>query len=169
MTGEVLVDTNVLVYAYDHSAPQKHQRALAVLRQLVQSRGVLSAQVLGEFFRAVTTKLGPRISPEDAYAQVQTLARAWRVVPVTSLVALESAGAEVDETLRTWARGRTPEPCRTRGCSRPAYAVARSCASSPGDRQRPTIAFSRGHSRSALSPSILRRAVADRPGRPVIC
>ena len=102
MPGEVLVDTNVLVYGYDHSEPEKQERALVALRQLVQGRGLLSAQVLGEFFRAVTTKLTPRISPDEAYVQVQTLARAWRVLPVTPLIVLESARGVRDHRLGDW-------------------------------------------------------------------
>jgi predicted nucleic acid-binding protein len=102
MTGDALVDTNVLVYAYDQSEPQKQQRALDVLRRLVHGGGQLSAQVLGEFFRAVTTKLRPRVPPSDAYTQVAALTRAWRVLPVTPLVALEAARGVRDHGLAYW-------------------------------------------------------------------
>ncbi|MCS7290407.1 MAG: hypothetical protein NZ699_14845 [Roseiflexus sp.] len=37
MNARVLVDTNVLVYAYDRSAPDKQRRALDVLDRLVIS------------------------------------------------------------------------------------------------------------------------------------
>jgi predicted nucleic acid-binding protein len=53
MTDEILVDTNVLVYAYDLAEPKKQKQALETLRRLaLGGRGRLSAQVLGEFFRA---------------------------------------------------------------------------------------------------------------------
>ncbi len=51
IADETLVDTNVLVYAFDRAEPRKQKRALGTLRRLaVGNRGRLSAQILGEFF-----------------------------------------------------------------------------------------------------------------------
>ena len=48
--AEILVDSNVLVYAHDLSEPEKQLRALEVLDRLVEAAlGVLSAQTLAEF------------------------------------------------------------------------------------------------------------------------
>lgn len=103
MTDEVLVDTNVLVYAYDGGEPGKQQRALETLRRLVSNgRGRLSAQVLGEFFRAVTGKLRPPVSAAAAAAHVGLLARAWPTLPVTPLVVLEAARGARDHGLAFW-------------------------------------------------------------------
>ncbi len=50
MTVSVLVDTNVLVYAYDGAAPHKQRQALDVLDYLaVRGSGAISTQVLAEF------------------------------------------------------------------------------------------------------------------------
>ncbi len=58
MSARVLVDTNVLVYAYDRAKPERQQRAFEVLDFLSMSNtGVLSTQVLSEFFVAVTPKI----------------------------------------------------------------------------------------------------------------
>lgn len=55
MTGNVLLDRNVIVYAYDRSTLSKQQRALEAMRGLARSgRGRLSAQVLGEFYQIET-------------------------------------------------------------------------------------------------------------------
>lgn len=103
MTGEVLVDTNVVVYAYDLGEPDKGERAVAVLRRLVaQRRGRLSAQVLGEFFRAATGRLRLPLSPAQAVTQVGALARAWPVLPVTTMVVLEAARGVRDHRLSYW-------------------------------------------------------------------
>jgi len=49
MSAKFFVDTNILVYAHDRSAGEKHQRAKKVIAQLWESgRGVLSTQVLQE-------------------------------------------------------------------------------------------------------------------------
>ncbi len=68
MNGRALVDTNVLVYAYDRSEPEKQRRALEVLDRLAV--GVLSTQVLAEFFVAVTRKIPAPLSAEEAYERV---------------------------------------------------------------------------------------------------
>ena len=52
------VDTNILVYAHDTSAGDKHERARALLEQLWAARdGCLSVQILQEFFVNVTRKI----------------------------------------------------------------------------------------------------------------
>lgn len=103
MTAEILIDTNVLVYAYDAGEKAKQERALAVLRRLVAGgRGCLSAQVLGEFFRAVTTKLRPAVSAADAASQVAALIRAWMVLPVTPMIVLEAGRGVRDHRLGYW-------------------------------------------------------------------
>ncbi len=103
MDGDVFVDTNVLVYAYDGAEPPKQEQALRVLRRLaVSGRGRLSVQVLGEFFRAVTQKHRPRMTPADAHAQVALLLRAWPTLSITPLIALEAARGVRDHRLSYW-------------------------------------------------------------------
>lgn len=51
MTGKVLVDSNILVNAYDRSESGKQAQAATVLDQLlITGAGILSTQVLAEFF-----------------------------------------------------------------------------------------------------------------------
>jgi predicted nucleic acid-binding protein len=53
------LDTNVLVYCDDESEPAKQQKALEVLDEHTRARtGVVSLQVLQEYFVAVCRKLG---------------------------------------------------------------------------------------------------------------
>ncbi|MEP6962336.1 MAG: PIN domain-containing protein [Acidobacteriota bacterium] len=57
MSSEFL-DTNILVYAYDASAGQKHRRATELIRELLErDEAALSIQVLSEFFNVATRKL----------------------------------------------------------------------------------------------------------------
>lgn len=75
-------DANVLVYAYDPRNPVKRQRALDLLdNALANDTGVLSAQVLAEFFNTVTRKLPAPLSVADAE---QALAR-FAAMPVVPL------------------------------------------------------------------------------------
>jgi predicted nucleic acid-binding protein len=103
MTDEILVDTNVLVYAYDRAERQKQKRALEIFRRLaVGTRGRLSAQILGEFFRAATQKIQSPLSPSDAYGQVATLTRAFTTLAITRLIVLEAVRGVRDHRLNYW-------------------------------------------------------------------
>ena len=68
MSGE-FVDTNVLIYAHDVTAGLKRGRASRLLERLGgERRGLLSTQVLLEFYVAVTRKLPNRIDHRVATA-----------------------------------------------------------------------------------------------------
>jgi predicted nucleic acid-binding protein len=54
---KAFLDTNVLVYAFDHDEPAKRERAQEVLENARSGALALSAQVLGEFYVTVTRKL----------------------------------------------------------------------------------------------------------------
>lgn len=58
MSDKVFVDTNILIYAHDKDAGEKHSIALAIIKDLWEKRtGVLSNQVLQEFYFGVTRKI----------------------------------------------------------------------------------------------------------------
>lgn len=103
MTGDVFIDTNILVYAYDRAAGHKQERALATLDHLVAGgRGRLSVQILGEFFRVATTKLKPRLPLAEARSELAALARTWPILTVTPLVVLEAARGVDQHGLSYW-------------------------------------------------------------------
>ena len=79
--AKVFLDTNVLVYAIDRRAPAKRKRALEVIEGLARSRsGVISTQVLQEFYAAATRKLG--VDPLAAKSNVRHF-RNFDIVQVT--------------------------------------------------------------------------------------
>jgi predicted nucleic acid-binding protein len=58
MTALRFVDTNVLIYAHDRDAGDKHDKARQIVAELWhQGNGCLSVQVLQEFFVNVTKKI----------------------------------------------------------------------------------------------------------------
>lgn len=86
MNGKTFVDTNVLIYAHDVDAKTKHQAAKNVLRELwSEHTGVLSTQVLQEFYVNVTRKIQRPISKASARMVVTSYA-AW---------CLETTAAEI--------------------------------------------------------------------------
>jgi predicted nucleic acid-binding protein len=103
MTAEIFVDTNVLVYAYDRSEPEKQNQALHVLdRLLVTGKGVLSAQVLSEFFNTITRKLVVPLTLEQAHSRLEHYARFWPVLDVTSEVILEAVRGVREYAFSFW-------------------------------------------------------------------
>ncbi len=78
--GRFFVDTNLLVYAYDSSAGRKRKASSEILSLLWQHRtGILSTQVLQEFFVSLTQKVRNPILPETAREIVSDLLR-WPLV-----------------------------------------------------------------------------------------
>jgi predicted nucleic acid-binding protein len=68
----VFVDTNVLVYADDLDAGDKRAVAQTTLRDVIVGRtGVVSTQVLQEYFVVATRKLG--VAPAPARRKVELL------------------------------------------------------------------------------------------------
>lgn len=73
MIERYFLDTNVLLYADDLDAGEKRLKAQAILREAILSHeGVLSTQVLQEFFVVATRKLG--VEPPIARRKVELLA-----------------------------------------------------------------------------------------------
>ena len=80
MSGRIFVDTNVLVYCFDRSAPDKMNTAHALVNDLWDNEnGILSLQVLKEFFVTVTSKLAVRMDPQSAKSAVFDL-MSWTLV-----------------------------------------------------------------------------------------
>jgi len=108
----ILIDTNVLIYLYDHNQPVRQQQAQYVLEQLELSQsGRLSVQCLAEFFSVATRKLTPQLTAAQALQQVGWLARLWPVFDLTPMIVLETGRGVRDYQLsyydaQIWASAR---------------------------------------------------------------
>jgi len=103
MSDNILVDTNVLVYAYDRSEPKKQRQAVQVLDRLATARvGTISTQVLSEFFVAVTCRIASPLSVDQAHERVKTYLQAWTVLDLTGLVVLEAVRGVRDHQFNFW-------------------------------------------------------------------
>ena len=68
--SKVFIDTNVLIYSVDAAAGRKRNRALDLVDTHARARtGVISTQVLQEFYSAATRKLG--IAPLDVKQHIR--------------------------------------------------------------------------------------------------
>lgn len=73
------VDTNILVYAFDRQAGEKHFLAITLFQRLWKERsGCVSVQVLQEFYNVATRKLKQPLPLAEAYKVVADLGK-WRV------------------------------------------------------------------------------------------
>jgi len=97
-SGKTFVDTNVLIYAHDVDAGRKHEIAKALLHELWSARsGLLSAQVLQEFYVNVTRKIRTPIAKSEA-RDVVTAYSAWCAEPTT--IADIEAAFKIEDTAR---------------------------------------------------------------------
>ncbi len=94
MSAKRFVDTNILVYAYDADEKEKHPRASTLIKELWDKDiGVLSLQVLQEFYVTVTQKIEKPIGPDTAKQIIEDYVAAWEIVEPsvkTLLAALEA-------------------------------------------------------------------------------
>ena len=74
-TERFFIDSNILVYSYDDSDANKKALAQEIISSLVlNENGVLSVQVLGEFFNSITRRIANPLSVEEADATVGMIA-----------------------------------------------------------------------------------------------
>ena len=99
---KTFVDSNIFVYAHDLDAGRKREIASARIRQLWDNRnGVLSTQVLQEFYVNVTRKLKKPIPRNDARDLLRTYA-AWQVIGIDGADIVAATEIEDRHQLPFW-------------------------------------------------------------------
>lgn len=102
VNAPVFVDSSILLYTRDASEGEKQLRADEWMVHLWRSRsGRLSYQVLHEFYIAVTRRLDPGMSPEEARQEIRHLLT-WRPIPVDGPVMEGAWGLESRYGLSFW-------------------------------------------------------------------
>ena len=96
------VDTNILIYAEDRDAKEKHLVARDLILELWDSReGVLSVQILQEFYVNATRKLKKPLSMNKARKIVEEYL-AWTVVDNTGRILLDAIDLQRKAQLSFW-------------------------------------------------------------------
>lgn len=90
--SRALVDTNVVVYAYDLDDPRKHTVARELIQHLSNhGRLVLSSQVFNEFCAVMMSpKRKTRLAPDQLVVILRELAATGEVVPVLPTLTLRA-------------------------------------------------------------------------------
>ena len=88
--GKVFIDTNVIVYAYDISAGEKHSKAVEIIKGLWDTgSGITSTQVLQEFFVNVTRKITKPLDAVTAKEIVKDFLK-WKTVIVDGEIIMDA-------------------------------------------------------------------------------
>jgi predicted nucleic acid-binding protein len=99
-----LVDTNVVVYAYDLDDPRKHTIARELIERLSnQGRLVLSAQVFNEFCSVMmSAKRKKKLAPDELAVIVRELTSTGVIVPIIPTLTLRALEAMPRHGLSFW-------------------------------------------------------------------
>ncbi|HXH66386.1 MAG TPA: PIN domain-containing protein [Candidatus Limnocylindrales bacterium] len=99
MSGKHFLDTNIFVYSFDLSSPEKASRAAKLIRKGIETRaGIVSYQVVQEFFNVALRRFAKPMGSADAE---QYLATTFR-----PLLAVHSSPALYGAALRILSRFR---------------------------------------------------------------
>lgn len=96
--GRYFLDTNVFVYTFDDTAPEKQVKARElVAAALRDGRGVISFQVIQEFCNVATRRFATPLAPRDLRSYLRVVLAP--LCEVHSSIALYEAGLRIhDET-----------------------------------------------------------------------
>lgn len=99
-TNKAFLDTNVLLYAHDRSAGGKQRRAYDLAADLGGSgAGVISTQVMQEFYSAATRKL--KLDPLAAKTALRTF-EVFELVQVSSELVYSAVDVSILNRLSFW-------------------------------------------------------------------
>ena len=80
------IDSNVFVYLFAHSEPEKQAAARRLINDGLHTGATISYQVVQETLNVITRKLPTPVTTEDAHDfLVRVLAPLWRVMPTEAL------------------------------------------------------------------------------------
>ncbi|TDE02438.1 PIN domain-containing protein [Jiangella asiatica] len=99
--GRIFIDTNILVYSYDHDEPRKQRAATQTLLAIGGERAVLSAQVLNEFYITVTRKLKRPLDGFRAREAIDVLGQ-LDVVPIDAGLVAAAVVRSQQSQLSLW-------------------------------------------------------------------
>ena len=100
MPGRVFLDANVLVYAQDAGAPDKQRKSREIIAQLAEAAdGVISTQVMQEFYVAATRKIG--VPPLAAKGVLKTFA-VFETVPVSTALIQDAIDCSILNQVSFW-------------------------------------------------------------------
>lgn len=77
MSDKIFIDTNILIYSIDNSDGFKNLTAKSIVNELSNTKGVISTQVLQEFYNIITKKM--KCTKENAKELLHSLSECFDV------------------------------------------------------------------------------------------
>jgi predicted nucleic acid-binding protein len=117
MSGKAFLDTNIFVYANDQNEPRKRAIALDLIRHATDNAsGIVSTQVVQEFFNVVLVKSRQKMPHADAQRFLMTAFRP--LLAVHSSIALISEAIRIQERyLLSWYDSLIVAAAQQAGCN----------------------------------------------------
>jgi len=82
MSGKAFIDSNIFIYAYNNQDPRKQIAAFDLIREnTIDGTGVVSYQVVHEFFHFALVKAASKVRSDDAQVLLEEVFRALQMVP----------------------------------------------------------------------------------------
>lgn len=101
-SDRIFVDTNVLIYAHDKDAGKKHGVAFKLMEEIWKNHlGVLSTQVLQEFYVNITRKIPQPITKAAAARYVERYF-VWPVIRLSPSTIRKAFEIEARDKLSFW-------------------------------------------------------------------
>ncbi|PTN37189.1 PIN domain-containing protein [Desulfonatronum sp. SC1] len=102
MPGKRFLDTNILIYAHDLDAGRRHDVAASLVAELWETgQGVLSIQVLQEFYVNITRKIPQPLTPSIARGLIENYC-AWEVMTPEVQDVLRASEVQERNSLSFW-------------------------------------------------------------------
>ncbi len=103
--NDKLIDTNILVYAYDASEGNKHQASRGLLKSVwEEGGGIVCLQNLMEFFVVITKKVENPISIRDAKTIIEDILRSknWKILDRDADTLLKAIDITSEYRIHLW-------------------------------------------------------------------
>ena len=94
------LDTNILIYAIDHDAKEKHKIASNLIDTAMDTGCVLTLQVLSEFYAATTRK--NYLSHQESTEIVMNFMKIFPIIPATAHSLEKALHAKQKYNLQFW-------------------------------------------------------------------
>ncbi|MFA5822190.1 MAG: PIN domain-containing protein [Thermodesulfovibrionales bacterium] len=102
MSGKIFLDTNILIYAHDADSGDKHIIAKNIVKELWDKKnGVLSTQVLQEFYVNVTKKIPRPVAPIEAREIIRAYS-SWEIRDNSIMSVIRASEIEEKYKLSFW-------------------------------------------------------------------
>ncbi len=102
MPDKVFLDTNIIVYAHDKASPDRKAKSQAILFECLRNgTGVISAQVLSEFFVTITQKVKQPMSSDAAKKEIVLLST-LTTVDIDATLVVEAVNIKERWQLSYW-------------------------------------------------------------------